>query len=94
MSMLQNAARLMEGGAQTIVSTASSSQSSAFSPGVVYIRVQVSAPIQVRIGTPPQTAVTTDTLLNVNYPEYFLVTQGQVLACIGAGNVSISQCTT
>ena len=94
MSNLQNAAQI--GAAQSIVSTSTASSSStAFGTQTRYIRVQVSAnaSINLRIGQSPQTAVTTDTLLNSNYPEYFLVNPGQVIACIGTGTVSVTECT-
>jgi hypothetical protein len=95
MSNLQNAARIGPSQGLTSTSTASIS-STAFGSQTRYIRVQVSAgaSINLRIGTGTLTAVTTDTLLNSNYPEYFLVNPGETVACIGAGTVNVTECLT
>jgi len=94
MSQIQNAAALGITQAFTSVS-GSSTTSTAFGGQTRYIRVQVTAgsSINLRIGNAPLTALTTDTLMNGNYPEYFLCVPGQSLAAIGTGTVQITECT-
>jgi hypothetical protein len=95
MSNLQNAAALGATQAFASVTASSTTCSTPFGTQTRYIRVQVTAGanINLRIGNTPLTAVTTDTLMNGNYPEYFLVVPGQSLAAIGTGTVSITECT-
>jgi hypothetical protein len=100
MSNLQNAARIRQDvPAYTIAAaTTSTTSASPFAQGTFYIRVQVASggSANVRIGKAPLTAVTTDTLLNSNYPEYFLVNAGESIAAIGATatTINVSECAT
>jgi hypothetical protein len=83
------------GASQSITGAATSQTSgSAFSAGTTVIRViSTTATVNFRIGATPLTAVTTDPLLGLNVPEYFTITQGQSIACIGTGTVSITECS-
>jgi hypothetical protein len=94
MSNLQNAARM--GPAQNVTSVSGTSTSStAFGTQTRYIRVQATTTtVNFRVGPGTLTAVTTDTLLNSTYPEYFLVNPGETIACIGAGTVNVTECLT
>jgi hypothetical protein len=100
MSNLQNAARIRQDIASYIVAAATTSTTSAspFGQGTYYIRVQVASggSANVRIGKAPLVASTTDTLLNSNYPEYFLVNPGESIAAIAtsATTINVSECGT
>jgi hypothetical protein len=75
-----------------LASSATSVPSAVFSAGITQIRVIASAACNVRIGDATPTAVTTDTLLAANVPEYFTVAPGQKIAAIGAATLNVTEC--
>lgn len=81
------------GATQVIASAATSiTSASAFGAGVKLVRVATTAAVNIRIGTAPITAVTTDTLLPANTVGFFIVQGGQSIASIGSGTVQITEC--
>jgi hypothetical protein len=81
------------GTTQNLTSSAGTSTPSAvFTAGITQVRVIASAACNVRIGDGALTAVTTDTLLAANVPEYFTITAGQKIAAIGAATLNVTEC--
>jgi len=84
------------GAAQNIATSTTSSASTAVASTTYQIRVVVDVATRVRIGDGTPTAVTTDTLLPPNWPEYFTVGPSQKIAAIlgsGTGNLSVTEIT-
>jgi hypothetical protein len=81
------------GASQNLASTGTSSATAAFGAQTLYVRVLATAAVQVRISDGTPTAVTTDTALAPNIPEYFIVTPGQKLASIGTATVNVTELT-
>ena len=87
--MSQNSSRL--GAAQDVPLSGSTNASTAFGAQTYQIRVCALNPtgtvtsIRIRIGDGTPTAVTTDTVIPLNWPEYFTVTPGQKIAGILTG---------
>jgi plastocyanin len=79
--------------------TISQSAAAVFSSQTYQVRIatNLTAGIWVRIGDGAQTAVAGDTLVCLNFPDYFTVTPGQTVAFIStstsSGIVSISEMT-
>lgn len=69
-----------------------STSSSAFTAGITQVRVIATAACNLRISDGTVTAVTTDTALAPNVPEYFTITPSQKIAVIGAATVNITEC--
>jgi hypothetical protein len=61
---------------QTIAITSSSTQSSAFQPNTVFVRITCDASVSIKFGTNPTATVTT-ALLPSGLIEYYLVPAGQ-----------------
>ena len=84
------------GASQIVAGTTASAASTAFASTTYEIRVVASAACFVRISETTPTAVTTDSYLPANFPEYFMVTPGQKLAGItasGAASISVTEIT-
>ena len=79
--------------------TVTQSPAAVFSSQTYQVRIatNLSAGIWVRIGDGAQTAVAGDTLIVLNFPEYFTVSPGQTMAFIStstsSGIVSITEMT-
>lgn len=93
MAIYGNSEAMRLGVAQSVTSVAgpTSTSSAAFGTETFQILVTASAPVNIRIGSSPQTAVVADTLVPANYPFRLYVTPGQILASVGAGTVSITE---
>jgi hypothetical protein len=87
------------GAAQAVAISTASAASTAFGSQTyqVLVACQLTAgtDVHIRIGDGTPTAVTTDTLLPVNFPMIFTCTPGQKIAVIGgtsaAGSLSVTE---
>lgn len=96
---MQRSSRL--GAAQNVAISTTSAASTAFGAQTYQIRVacQLTAgtDVHIRVGDGTPTAVTTDSLLPVNWVEYLTCTPGQKIAVIGGalavGTLSVTEIT-
>jgi sialic acid synthase SpsE len=75
---------------QKVTSTGTSTQSSAFSDNIEYIRIIPDADCHIEFGTSP-TATTSKIFLESKNYEYFKISSGEKVAVIGSVNLYITE---
>jgi len=82
------------GAAQEVAIGSASAASTAVGPETFQVRVAATSACRVRIGDGTPTALSTDTYLPADQPEYFTCTPGQKVAVIqesAAGKLSVTE---
>jgi len=91
----QVANHLSNGPAQEVISGVASAESTVFGGQTKIIRIVNLVACRYVVGTSPQTALATNTLLLPNVIEYLSVEPGQVIAAIqdsAAGSLNVTEC--